>query len=331
MRKLAIIILNWNGSNDTCNCLESLQMTEDQDIYILDNGSRAEEFEILVSYLEKSKYKVNYKIVKLDDIYQGVNCYLIRSKENLGFAGGNNYVVNRIVEKYRYVLLLNNDTEVPKETINSMISSMEINKCDAITCDIRYFYDKNKLWNAGGVFKWYGDRKYFTQRFIDAKEKKGERFITADFITGCALLIDTDYIKKYGLFTDKFFHGEEDYNFCLMAKKRNAKLGVDLSARLYHKVGQSLNSNRDPQKAFNTAIIHYSNRIMDYKEIYSKNKWVLWREIYLLLVMFKRASNEMKFADAFRMIMIIKKITSDNDTVDKELFQNILKGKYNIM
>lgn len=50
-------------------------------------------------------------------------------------------------------------------SITKMINYMDIKKdTGAASCNIRYFDDKNKLWNAGGRFTWYGDRKYYSQR-----------------------------------------------------------------------------------------------------------------------------------------------------------------------
>ena len=183
------------------------------------------------------------------------------------------------------------------------------------------------MWNAGGKFTWYGDRKYFSQKQVDNIERKQIDYIEADFITGCALMIDTNYIAQYGLFTDRFFHGEEDFNFCINAKKRGKKLGVDLSVRLYHKVGQSIKTDQSDERHFNVITVHYANRVIDYKYLYTYRKWIFWRTMYLLLVFFKRVIDGMKIKNAYMLIKRVKKISNLYDSIDKTVFDMIMEGR----
>lgn len=323
MRDIAVIILNWNGEEDTIECLESLDSQSIYDIFLLDNGSRDKSIEAIRNYLEKSKYSY-CEVINSIEVDNDINLYFVLSHDNKGFAKGNNFVVEQIKNTYEYILLLNNDTEVPADTIASMLNTLKAHELSAVTCDIRYYADKNALWNAGGKFTWYGDRKYFAQKIIDKKELLGENFIFAEFITGCALLVDSTYIRKYGLFTDKFFHGEEDYNFCLNLKKRGLKAGVDLSVRLYHKVGKSLKPEENINRYFNACTVHYSNRIIDYKEFMSKGQWIFWREFYLALIFLKRSLNGMNIKEAYKLVRKIHKITSTNNSIQKELFDEIM-------
>lgn len=324
MRDIAVIILNWNGEDDTIECLESLDPQSIYDIFLLDNGSKTKSIEAIRKYLINSKYSY-CEVVNSIEINNDINLYFILSSDNKGFARGNNFVVDQIKNTYDYVLLLNNDTEVPVDTIASMLNTLKVYELSAVTCDIRYYDDKNALWNAGGKFKWYGDRKYFDQKIIDKKELDGETFIFAEFITGCALLVDSAYIRKYGLFTDKFFHGEEDYNLCLNLKKRGLKVGVDLSVRLYHKVGKSLKPEENTNRYFNACTVHYSNRIIDYKEFMPKVQWLLWREFYLSLIFIKRLLGGMKTRETYKLIRKIHRITSANNSVKKDLFDKIME------
>lgn len=323
MRDLAVIILNWNGEYDTIECLESLKNDFFFDIFLLDNGSKKESVEAIRNYLSTSQYSYRESSNTIE-LHNDTNLYFIISSDNKGFAKGNNFVVNQIKNEYNYVLLLNNDTEVPEGTIGSMLKTLKRYRLAAATCDIRYYDDKDALWNAGGSFTWYGDRKYFEQRIIDRKEAKGEELILADFITGCALLIDCDYVRKYGLFTEKFFHGEEDYNFCMNLKKRGMKAGVDLSVKLYHKVGKSLRPEENSKRYFNSCTLHYSNRIIDYKSFMPKFLWILWREFYLMLVLVKRSSSALKMNGSFKLVRRIHTITTNNDSIEKKLFDEIM-------
>jgi len=282
-KKLALIILNWNGADDSIECLESLKVNKSEyDIFLLDNGSDKNDCKKLERYLCESQFDIKIvldKVFSVSDI-SAHELYFVKSDINRGFAQGNNFIANIICANYKYILLLNNDTLVPESSIKSMIETIECNGDVAVTCDIRYNYDRNKLWNAGGVFKWYGDRKYYSQSKIDKLISKKVKYIRAEYITGCAMLVDCNYIKEYGLFTDKFFHGEEDYNFCLNLKRRKLTAGVDLSVQIFHKVGQSIERSCENAKEMRSNIVHFSNRIIDYKYFYSKIRWKLWDAIF---------------------------------------------------
>ena len=327
LKKLAIIILNWNGSNDTIECLNSLLCNKElYDIFLLDNASELEDLKNLKEYLQQSEF--SYNVSNITDfesdkfVVKGLN--LIESAINLGFAVGNNYIAERIYKRYTYVLLLNNDTIVLPQAISNMLDTFAEQNPIALTCDIRYNHDRTKLWNAGGKFKWYGDRKYYPQKKIDKLIKKGVRFIQAEFVTGCALMVSCDYIKRYGLFTDKFFHGEEDYNFCLNIKKRKLTVGVDLYARIYHKVGQSINRDRNIVKELRSMVVHYTNRVIDYKYFYSAFRWRIWRCFYLFLIGIKHHFAGMR-GQQLRMIKRkIKYYSNYYDNVKRDVFLQIM-------
>lgn len=331
MKKLAIIVLNWNGTKDTIECLESLEKNEIYDIFVLDNGSSEKEKNKLLDYVKNGKYTNDCVIGNnIESVIEKKGVLkIITYKLNLGFAGGNNYIAEKISEYYEYILLLNNDTEVPKESIENMLQCIKENSYTAITCDIRYFYDKNLLWNAGGKFTFYGERKYYSQKKIDKLKHRGIKHIQVDFITGCAMLVSSAYLKKYGLFTNRFFHGEEDFNFCLKAKKRNVRIGVDLDAIIYHKVGRTLKHNADDrQRVFNSKVLHYSNRAIDYKEFYCKSKWLLWKEMYLFLVFVKRIISDRNVKETHYLMKEIRKNVKINDKITKSVFDEIMRYEF---
>ena len=95
VKDVAIILLNYNGSLDTIECVQSLNnMITDYkyDIYIWDNNSRKSEIDILKEYL---KDKADFKICT-ENTFEKEKCknnLLILSSDNLGFAGGNNKVI----------------------------------------------------------------------------------------------------------------------------------------------------------------------------------------------------------------------------------------------
>lgn len=105
--KVSIIILNWNGLNDTIECLESLKKITypNYEVIVVDNGSKGNDADIL-----EEKYKEYIK--------------LIRIKENLGFAQGNNVAIREVIkeEKADYILTLNNDTIVEPDFLEELVN-----------------------------------------------------------------------------------------------------------------------------------------------------------------------------------------------------------------
>ena len=327
MKKLAIIILDWNGAEDTIECLKCLNNYELYDVYLLENGSTEENVEKVKSYLEVLKSKINIEIFRDSSFYYKDNVdglSLIHLTNNLGFAGGNNYIAEGICDHYEYLLCLNNDTEVPENSIEHMLQTAIEIGTTALTCDIRFYSDKGRLWNAGGVFTFYGERRYFPQRQIDALEAKKITFIPAEFITGCALLIKADYVLENGLFTEKFFHGEEDFNLCYHLKQKNDLVGVDLSVRIYHKVGRTIGRTANTKKQYSQMVLHTSNRIIDFKSFYGNTKWIVWRELYLIALLLVKIKGGVPLRIALSIIRRVKSISSQYDSVNKPLFDEIM-------
>ena len=86
--QISIITINYNGLKDTCELIESLPLEDDSlEVIVVDNASKEDEATII---------EQRYPQVKV-----------IRSKENLGFAGGNNLGIQ--VARGKYLFFINND------------------------------------------------------------------------------------------------------------------------------------------------------------------------------------------------------------------------------
>ena len=106
---VAIIILNWNGKHDTCECIDSARKLNypNYEIIVVDNGSEDES----VQFLGK----------KYPDIL------ILENGANLGYAEGNNRAIKYAIEQeFDYILLLNNDAVVDPQILNSFISVSKI-------------------------------------------------------------------------------------------------------------------------------------------------------------------------------------------------------------
>lgn len=325
--KIGIVILNWNGSKDTIECIESLNIFSDiYDIYVADNNSEKDDVENIIVYFNRLNNKVTVSII--DEISEIKNSYaklnLIKLDKNYGFANANNIVANELVNKYDNILLLNNDTVVENNAIENMLKVFEKTDYIASTCVIYNYYDKTLLWNAGGNITFYGDRKYHNQKKIEKYRKNKIECIESSFITGCVLMVKTSYIKKSGLFTNNFFHGEEDFNFCLNARINKAKLCTVINSTVYHKVGTSIGKMTNN---INKIVLHYANRIIDIKSFINRRKWKIWRCAYLILIELNLLIKNTKIKDVLYIKRRLLNITNEYDKILYTTYMKIINGE----
>ena len=101
--RLSIITINYNGIKDTCELIDSIPFNKNLEVIVVDNASKEDEASIISE---------RYTQVKV-----------IRSNQNLGFAGGNNLGIKEA--RGKYILLINNDTYFKKFKIDTLIKRFE--------------------------------------------------------------------------------------------------------------------------------------------------------------------------------------------------------------
>lgn len=259
----AIIILNWNGYKDTIECLRSLYATTSSFFtVVLDNGSTDGSIDYIQAFLEESHIMSQLVSIgdKLHTMPMTHSCILCQSKENLGFAKGNNEALRLLSETMPdRVLLLNNDTIVEPDFLDALDEySAQNHDAQVLTPMICYASNRDLIWNCGGILR-LGWRKYhFAKKSTRAvRERKS---IPISFVTGCALYFDPKILlADGGVFTERFFFGEEDFNFCMRMKKERRLMTCVPKSKIYHKVSASTASKSNIGKIY----IHYLNRFID--------------------------------------------------------------------
>lgn len=337
-KKTLIIILNWNGSQDTIDCCVSLSKSaeianDNTSVLIIDNNSNAESLIKLKCGLESCFGSSNYLNLDEDISHEyNLSSYcsfgtfsLICSNVNHGFARGCNLgakLANKL--KYEYILFLNNDTVVERDFLKPLLTMIKDN--DAVIPQIRYFHDKNLIWNCGGEINIFGSRKYYFAG-DNANEIEVPKFpFRITFATGCCILFRTDYFLKSGLFSERFFFGEEDIDYALRLKKIKAKIFCVTQSIIYHKVGASLAG--DLTKLRRKAFIHFLNRFINMK----KHLGLFW-PIWIIPAIFKMIVNlkviyKLSF---FQTIAFSYKILTNaiiKSRVEKSYFEKIMNEGY---
>jgi len=236
MRKVTIVIVNYNGWKDTHDCLKSLG--DIPDIVVVDNNSRDDSVAKLKNWIKEND-KSNVKLVELTN--------------NKGFSGGNNVGIRLALKnKSDYVLLLNNDTVVDQKLVTKLVNRAETDSKIGIVGSKIYFskgyeYHKSRykqselgkvIWFAGGKIDW--KNMYAFHRGVDEVDM-GQYDISddTDFITGCCMLIKREVVEKIGYLDDNLYLYLEDLDYCLRARQAGYKLIYESTANLWHKNASS--------------------------------------------------------------------------------------------
>lgn len=309
--KTAIIILNWNGADDTLACLNSMLLLQgDFRIVVVDNGSTDDSVARIKQWISLNGEAVSVELLPLD--------------KNYGFAIGNNKgVAYARTQNPDYYLLLNNDTEVEPDFLMKLTDFATNNpEYSVLTPKIHYFFDKTKIWNCGGKM-FMGFKKYFyAKQTDDAIKETG--FIPISFITGCALFFSNEQLDANGnLLTERFFFGEEDFEFSMRMNAQKIKMACVLNSVIYHKVSASSSKLSGLGKVY----LHYLNRFIDIRIHSSQPFYLLWvlLNVPLCLLNFYKASHSL--LASFRFISHLLVDAGKKSGVSKADFEALVVNK----
>lgn len=225
---LTIIILNYNGLNDTVECLTSLRASTflDFKVVVVDNASGENPLPLL----------------KRD--FPEACC--IRSEINLGFTGGNNLGLAKANEiNSKYIFYLNNDTVVTPDTLATLVDFMELHPEVGIAGPLTYYYDEPDVVCFGGGTI---DRNTGRITFIGKGARLSaahEDVICCNFIEGAAIVIRSTLAKKVGGFNDDYFLTSEESELCIQVADMGYKLAVITTCSILHKVSRSMGAGSE--------------------------------------------------------------------------------------
>jgi GT2 family glycosyltransferase len=217
--KVAIVLLNWNGKEDTLTCLASLEALSYPhfEVIIVDNGSTDDSATALQHFTRH---------------------VLIETGKNLGFAEGSNVGIKEALRRGAdYVLLLNNDTVVDPDLIGQLLKTQESSPHVGIVgATIFLFDDRDTLDHLGGMW----ESQTATFRMVGSREKqKPEHIQELDYVCGAALLVSKQVFDTIGFFDPRFFLIWEEADFCFRARRHGFKVLSSPSALIWHKVSAS--------------------------------------------------------------------------------------------
>jgi GT2 family glycosyltransferase len=223
MTSTLITVLNWNGSEDTLNCIKSLKSQSYQNfkIIVIDNGSKL------------SDYK---NLSVLSDIS---NITLIRNEKNVGFAGGVNIGIRHAIEnKYKYVALFNNDAIADKDWLKKLIEGFSKKDSPSAVTGLLLHEDGKTIDSTGDYYSIWG-MPFPRSRGLKTSTAPDSQYVFS--ATGGATLYKTSLFKEIGLFDESFFAYYEDVDISFRAQLAGHKIYYTKDAIAYHKQGATSN------------------------------------------------------------------------------------------
>ncbi|HIC91275.1 MAG TPA: glycosyltransferase family 2 protein [Syntrophaceae bacterium] len=228
--KVSIIILNWNGLEDTLECLESVFKLDypNFEVIVVDNGSTDD--------------SVRQIRQEFPDVV------IIENGKNLGFAEGNNVGIRYAIKNgAEYVLLLNNDTVVDPQLLNAFVEASQLYpEAGIFGAKIYYYSEPNRIWDAGAKWNQNIGKFYIIGENQLDNENKFEQMIEVDYACGCSLFFRTALVSKIGLLDQRFFLTWEETDWCYSARRAGFKCLYVPKAKVWHKVSASFGGNHSP-------------------------------------------------------------------------------------
>lgn len=243
--KVSIITINYNQSEVTADFLNSLRKISypDYEIIVVDNASPTD---------NPDRLKEDFPEIQL-----------IKSKENLGFAGGNNLGIKKANGKYLF--FINNDTIVPVNVLEPLVERLENEpEIGMVSPKIKFHWDPTLIQYAG-----YTKMNPYTIRnhSIGYHQTDGPEFDQpkeTESIHGAAMLVSRAAIKKAGLMPDVYFLYYEEQDWVQMIKRAGFKIFYEPKSYILHKESVSTGKN-SPFKTYYIA----RNRLVYTRRNYS--------------------------------------------------------------
>lgn len=326
----AIVLLNWNGYNDTIACISSLysMTTEDFFVIIADNNSTDESLQEMTIWCQKNK-DVDFQFIAQGDEDNSSRprsgtIILYSLSANYGFAKGNNLAV-ALASRFKpdYYLVLNNDTEVSPDFLEQLfLFSKRHPDYEVLSPLISFYNPKDIVWNCGGKL-FAGLRKYhYAGKPVSSIKEK--EYIPISFITGCALFFTDRILDEDGrLFTERFFFGEEDFAFSIRMKKEKRKMACVLDSRIYHKVGRATAKLKRNDKRY----VYFLNRYIDVRLHYSPLFFFCWSYLYYFYIALLLRKAGSSIPETWRFIRNLHIDCRRYDGISQEMYFKLMNIK----
>jgi GT2 family glycosyltransferase len=291
---LSIIIVHFNTEELTEACLSSLvhakQKSDKWEIILVDNGSTDGSGAVLNRYIQ-------------DDSELKKIASFIKSETNIGFSAGNNLGMKQA--KGKCILLLNSDTEVPPDAIQTVLGQLQHQvTVGAATCKLvlpggsidpachrgfptpwaalTYFFGLERLFPHSRLFAQYhmGYKKMNEKHEIDA-------------ISGAFFMVKRKVIDDVGLLDESYFMYGEDIDWAYRIHQHGYKILFLPQVSIIHKKKQSGRENLNSAVKLQTTISFYQTMQLFYRKHYQEQypfllSWIIVKLLDIKIMFIKK-------------------------------------------
>jgi GT2 family glycosyltransferase len=233
---VAVVVLSWNGRDETLACLESLAGSDwpNMTTIVVDNGS---EEEIEPAVAERFP-----------------EAQVVRNSTNLGFAGGMNTGTRRALElDADYVLLLNNDTDVDRAMVRKVVEAAAQRPDAGIVSPLDFFRDSPDTVSMIGLR--FDPRRGYQGSPLGRGERDRGRFRgvrEVDASAGTAMLVPLPVVREVGLLDEDLFFYIEDIDWALRMRRAGKRIYAAMEARLWHAQAATSGGEDTPRVTYYT-------------------------------------------------------------------------------
>ena len=269
---VAIVLVNYNGSKDTIQCIKSLLNLNflDFKIVIVDNASALNSLQELEAGL--FTYGITTKQSKLIT-YLNAKITLLISSFNGGFAFANNIGIKFAMNNFdnlEYLWLLNNDTLVFPDTLTALVNYMKsANPKIGLLGNKLLFYDNPQIIQAiGGLYNPVWAKVKHLGAYEEDKGQYDDKSPSIDYIIGASMFVRKSFIFDVGFMSEDYFLYFEELDWILRGKAKGWSFAY-IPIKVLHREGGSTHGNsKIISEIAEKCIIR--NRILFTKKFYSK-------------------------------------------------------------
>ena len=253
---VSVIVLNWNGWQDTAACVHSLLAHGDPalQVVVCDNDSQDGSFQKLTQILGQGRQAVPGGFLALTraeaeaSIKRDARLVLIQNGGNLGFAGGCNVGLRYAMNQHAsHFWLLNNDTEIAPGADVALIRRMQADPAVGL-CGSRLIYhaDRQMVQARGGAT--YDPRSGVgihigVHESVNAPEDLGGIEAAIDYVVGASMMVTRRFLDTVGLMTEDYFLYFEELDWATRGKRLGFKLAYAPQSVVFHKEGATIGSS----------------------------------------------------------------------------------------
>lgn len=292
---VAIVVLNWNGWQDTIECLDSLRRLSQPDVQIIvvDNGSTDDSCDRILKWAgsnfgggddsaadntRETKHAQDGSTVLL----AAAGLVVIEAGANGGYSAGNNVGLRWALANTdcEFLWILNNDCVAEPDSLSCMVKMMledlHVQICGAT---IRSYHEHDRILMAGGA-RMSHITFHSTPVVLSAGERTQEVVRRQlSYVSGACMLVRCSLLEKVGLLSERYFLFFEEPDLMERAGK-DCRLAVAFDAIVYHKEGSATGSvSATRHKSHLADYYSFRSRLLFVSAFYPRRLWLVWLEL----------------------------------------------------